>query len=393
MLKANKYRLYPSDWQKELLDKHFGSVRFVFNLALETKTWAYSAHKTNLSRYDLQVQLKDLKEDCTWLREVNSQSLQAALLNLDMAYANFFKGRGKFPNFKTRSGKQSFLCPQNITIENGWLCIPKFKKGINIVLHREINGIIKSATLSKTPAGKYFVSILTETKDVIPAKNIIDTKTTVGIDLGIKTFAVLSDGTEFENQKYLKQSLQRLKILQRRVSRKVKGGSNRKKSVKRLATLHEKITNQRKDFLHKVTDAITKQYDTVCVEDLAVSNMIKNHKLSQSISDVGWGMFGIFLKYKADWRGNNLLEIGKFEPSTKLHNTCGYINKDLTLKDREWACPKCGKVVNRDVNAAINIKNFALLKHSGMERTSVPAELPTLVGALNQEKFVREGFA
>src|ERR1017187_1314005 len=151
-----------------------------------------------------------------------------------MAYANFFKGRGKFPNFKTRSGKQSFLCPQNITIENGCLCIPKFKKGINIVLHREIKGIIKSATLSKTPAGKYFVSILT------------DTKTTVGIDLGIKTFAVLSDGTEFENQKYLKQSLQRLKILQRRVSRKVKGGSNRKKSVKRLATLHEKITNQRK---------------------------------------------------------------------------------------------------------------------------------------------------
>ena len=306
VLKANKYRLYPSDWQKELLDKHFGSVRFVFNLALETKTWAYSAHKTNLSRYDLQVQLKDLKEDCTWLREVNSQSLQAALLNLDMAYANFFKGRGKFPNFKTRSGKQSFLCPQNITIENGCLYIPKFKKGINIVLHREIKGIIKSATLSKTLTGKYFVSILTETKDVIPAKNIIDTKTTVGIDLGIKTFAVLSDGTEFENQKYLKQSLQRLKILQRRVSRKVKGGSNRKKSVKRLATLHEKITNQRKDFLHKVTDAITKQYDTVCVEDLAVSNMIKNHKLSQSISDVGWGMFGIFLKYKADWRGNNI---------------------------------------------------------------------------------------
>src|ERR1017187_2166835 len=160
VLKANKYRLYPSDPQKELLDKHFGSVRFVFNLALETKTWAYSAHKINLSRYDLQVQLKDLKQDCTWLREVNSQSLQAALLSLDMAYAHLFKGRGKFPNFKKRSGKQSFLCPQNITIENGCLCIPKFKKGINIVLHRKIKGIIKSAILSKTPTGKYFVSIL-----------------------------------------------------------------------------------------------------------------------------------------------------------------------------------------------------------------------------------------
>jgi putative transposase len=308
-------------------------------------------------------------------------------------YANFFKGRGKFPNFKKRSGKQSFLCPQNITIENGRLSIPKFKKGINIVLHREIKGIIKRATLSKTPAGKYFVSILIETKEVIPAKNIIDTKTAVGIDLGIKTFAVLSDGTEFENQKYLKQSLERLKILQRRVSRKVKGGSNRKKSVKRLTTLHEKITNQRKDFLHKVTDAITKQYDTVCVEDLAVSNMLKNHKLSQSISDVGWGIFGTLLKYKAEWRGNNILEVGRFEPSSKLPNTCGYINKELTLKDRTWTCPKCSEIVFRDINAAINIKNFALLKHSGMERTVEPAELPTLIGALNQEKFVREGFA
>ena len=163
------------------------------------------------------------------------------MLFRSMAYANFFKGRGKFPNFKKRSGKQSFLCPQNIIIENGWLCIPKIKKGINIVLHREIKGIIKNATLSKTPAGKYFGSILTETKEVIPAKNIIDPKTTVGIDLGIKTFAVLSDGTESENQKYLKQSLGRLKILQRRVSGKVTGGSNRKKSVKRLATLPAEV--------------------------------------------------------------------------------------------------------------------------------------------------------
>jgi putative transposase len=322
VLKANKYRLYPSDNQKESRDRHFGCGRFVFNPALETKTWAYSAPKTSLSGYDLQVELKDLKEDCPWLWEVNSQSLQCALLNLDMAVRQLFQRTcGKFPDFKKRSGKQSFLCPQNITIENGWLSVPKFKKGINIVLHREIKGIIKWATLSKTPAGKYFVSILTETKEVIPAKNIIDTKTTVGIDLGIKTFAVPSDGTEFENQKYLKQSLERPRILQRRVSGKVTGGSNRKKSVKRLATLPEKITNQRKDFLHKVTDAITRQYDRVCVEDLAVSNMIKNHKLSQSISDAGWGMFGIFKKYKADWHRTSILAIGKFEPGAKLYNS------------------------------------------------------------------------
>lgn len=393
MLRANKYRLYPSDSQKELLDKHFGSVRFIFNLALETKTWAYSANKTNLSRYDLQVQLKDLKEECAWLKEVNSQSLQSTLLNLDTAYINFFKGRGKFPNFKKRSGKQSFLCPQNVSLKKGKLSIPKFKEGIDIVLHRPIKGIIKSATLSKTPTCKYFVSILTETGELTPAKKNIETKKTVGLDLGIKTFAVLSDGTEFNNPKYLKQSLLRLKVLQRRVSRKVKGSNNRKKSVKRLATLHEKIANQRKDFLHKVTDVITKRYDTICIEDLAVSNMIKNHKLAQSISDTGWGFFVTFLKYKAEWRGKNILEIGRFEPSSKLHNSCGYINKTLLLSDREWICPNCDEVVFRDVNAAINIKNFALIKNSGVERTVEPAELPTLVGTLNQEKFVREGSA
>ncbi len=388
VLKANKYRLYPSDSQKELLDKHFGSVRFIFNLALETKTWAYSTQKVNISRYELQVQLKDLKEECVWLKEVNSQSLQVALLNLETAYINFFKGRGKFPNFKKRSGKQSFLCPQKVMIKNGGLYIPKFREGIKIILHRSIKGIIKSATLSKTATDKYFVSILTETKEVIPYKKEIDPNSTVGIDLGIKTFAVLSDGTEFENPKYLNHSLQRLKVLQRRSSRKIKGSNNKKKSLKRVAKLHEKITNQRKDFLHKVTDAITKQYDTICVEDLAVSNLMKNHKLARSISDAGWGVFGTFLQYKADWRGNNVLGIDRFEPSSKLHNTCGYINKNLLLSDREWTCPNCGNIVLRDVNAAINIKNFALIKHSGVERTVEPAELPTLVGALNQEKFV-----
>ena len=393
VLKANKYRLYPTDAQKVLLDKHFGSVRFVFNLALETKTWAYSTQKANISRYDLQVQLKDLKNDCIWLKEVNSQSLQVALLNLDVAYANFFKGRGKFPNFKKRSGKQSFSCPQNVLIEGNKLSIPKFKEGVRIILHRSLKGTIRSATVSKTPTGKYFVSILTETKEIIPVKKAIGSGFTVGIDLGIKTFAVLSDGVEFDNPKHLRNSLQRLRVLSRRVSRKKKGSNNKKKAVKRLAILHERIANQRKDFLHKASTSITKKYDTICIEDLAVGNMVKNRKLSQAISDAGWGMFVSFLKYKAEWNGSNILTIGRFEPSSKLHNACGYINKGLVLSDREWICPNCGEIVSRDVNAAINIKNLALIKHSGVERTVEPAELPTLVGTLNQEKFVREGFA
>jgi putative transposase len=388
MLKANKYRLYPTDTEKELLNKHFGCVRFVYNLALETKTNAYSVHRVNISRYDLQVQLKDLKEDCAWLKEVNSQSLQVALLNLDIAYGNFFKGRTDFPKFKKKSNRQSFNCPQSVIIESDRLYIPKFKNGIKIVLHRPINGVIKSATISKTPTNKYFVSILTDTGIVIPNKKPVEIKTSVGIDLGLKTFAVLSDGTEFENPKHLRNSLERLKVLSRRVSRKVKGSNNRKKAVKNLAILHEKITNQRKDFLHKVTDAITKRYDTLCIEDLTPANMVKNHCLALSISDAGWGMFGTFLKYKSEWRGDNVLEIDRFDPSSKMHNKCGHINKELTLKDREWVCPKCGELVLRDKNAAKNILDWALLKHSGMERASGLLELPTLVGTMKEEKFI-----
>ena len=388
MLKGFRYRLTPTKAQAVLINKHIGSCRFVYNLALETKTSAYSVHKVNVSRYDLQKQLIDLKEDCNWLKEVNSQSLQVSLLNLDIAFSNFFRGKGKYPNFKKKSNNQSFGVPQSVTIEKKRLYIPKFKDGIEIVLHREVKGMIRSATVSKTPTNKYFVSILTETGIKIPDKKTIDIKTSVGIDLGIKTFAVLSDGTEFENPKYLRNSLQRLKVLQRRVSRKVKGSNNRKKAVKELAVLHEKITNQRKDFLHKVTDAITKQYDTICIEDLSVSNMVKNHKLALSISDAGWGMFGTFLKYKSEWQGDNLLELGCFEPSSKMHNSCGHINKDLKLSDRTWLCEKCNKLVDRDKNASLNIRDWTILKHSRAERSGELLELPTLVGAKKEEKFI-----
>lgn len=392
MFITNKYRIYPSDEQCGLMDKHFGCVRFIYNLALETKSWAYSAYKVNVSRYDLQAQLKDLKRDYVWLKDVNSQSLQSALLNLDFAYTNFFKGRAGFPNFKKRSDRQSFACPQNVTIGSGVIRIPKFKKGIKIVLHRPILGEIKSATISKTPTGKYFVSVLSETKKSVNVKGVVSGGGAIGVDLGVKSFAVLSDGSNIDNPKYLRKSLKRLKVLGKRVSKKVKGSNNRKKAVRRLAVLHEKISNQRKDFIHKVTDAITKQYDTICIEDLAVSSMIRNRKLSLSISDVSWGMFVLSLKYKSEWRGKNVLKIGRFEPSSKLHNSCGYVNGDLRLSDREWVCPNCGEVVLRDVNAAINVKNFALLKNSGVERTREPAELPTLVGALKQEKFIKQRF-
>lgn len=383
MLKAFKHRIYPNKKQIILLEKHIGACRFLYNLALETKISAYSSG-VNISRYDLQVQLKDLKNECVWLKDINSQSLQTELMNLDGAYLKFFKGLSKFPNFKRKTEKQSFQCPQNVSIEGNKLWLPKFKTGIPIVQHRLFEGETRTVTISRTSTGKWFASILVKDMIDIPAKKPIKEITSVGIDLGIKTFAVLSDGKEYENPKYLRNSLTRLKVLQRRVSRNKKGSANRKKAVKRLAIIHEKVTNQRKDFLHKFSDAITKQYDTICVENLNVYGMVKNHKLALSINDVGWSMGLDFLKYKCEWRGKIYHEIGRFDASSKIHNKCGYINKELTLKDREWSCPKCGEIVFRDKNASMNIRDFGL-NHLGSERAVEPVELLTLVGAMKQE--------
>ncbi len=381
MLKAFKYFISPTKEQSILLSKHIGSVRFLYNLALETKQIAYASKRVNLSRYDLQKQLTDLKKECEWLSEVNSQSLQVALMNLDAAYLRFFKGQADFPTFKKKSNKGSFNVPQNVTLENGKLVIPKFKKGIDIVLHRPVKGEIRQATISRTATGKYFVSILCETGEAIKPKGTIKENTTVGIDLGLKTFLVSSDGKEFDNPKSLRKAQSRLKFVQRKYS-KYKG----KRTKCTIAKIHEKVANQRKDFLHKTSTQLIRDNQSVAIEDLAVSNMVKNHCLAQSISDAGWGIFVTMLEYKAEWYGKNILKIGRFEPSSKLHNTCGHINKDLTLSDREWTCPKCGDIVSRDINAAINIKNFALKNHLSVERRlKNRGELPTLVGVLIPE--------
>ena len=381
MLKAFKYRLSPTKEQSILLNKHIGASRFVFNLALECKQMAWAGNKVNLSCFALHSQLKDLKTECEWLKEINSQSLQQSITNLDKAYTAFFKGQNSFPNFKKKSNGGSFNIPQNVLLENGKLIIPKFKKGIDIVLHRPIKGEIRQATISRTPTGKYFVSILCETGELIKPKATIKENTTVGIDLGIKTYLVASDGKEFNNPKFLRKAQSKLKYVQRKYS-KHKG----KRTKHKLAILHEKVANQRKDFLHKTSSELIKNHDSLAIEDLAVSNMVKNHKLAQSISDAGWSTFVTMLEYKAEWHGKNILKIGRFEPSSKLHANCGHINKELTLSDREWTCPKCGEVVSRDLNAAINIKSFALKNNlSGEHRLKNQNELPTLVGVLTSE--------
>ena len=380
MLKAFKYKINPTKEQSILLNKHIGASRFVYNLALEVKQMAWAGNKVNLSCFALHSQLKDLKTECEWLKEINSQSLQQSITNLDKAYTAFFKGQNSFPKFKKKSDGGSFNIPQNVLLKNGKLVIPKFKNGINIILHRPIKGVIKSATISKTPTGKYFVSILCETGDAIKPKAKIKENTTIGIDLGIKNFIVASDGKEFDNPKFLRKAQSKLKYVQRKYS-KYKG----KRTKQKLAILHEKVANQRKDFLHKTSSELIKNHDSLAIEDLNVKGMLANHKLAQSISDAGWSTFVTMLEYKADWYGKNILKIGRFEPSSKLHAKCGYINKELTLSDREWTCPKCSEVVLRDVNAAINIKSFALKNIlSGTDRKN-QGELPTLVGALTLE--------
>ena len=381
MLKAFKYKINPTPEQSVLLNKHIGSSRFVYNLALETKTMAWAGNRVNLNCFDLIKQLPDLKKECEWLKEINSQSLQAPIRNLDNAFTRFFKGQGDFPKFKKKSNGGSFNVPQSVSLDNGKLIIPKFKKGIDIVLHRQIKGEIRQATISRTQSGKYFVSILCETGEKVKPKAKVEENTTVGIDLGIKTFLVTSDGECFDNPKYLRKAQSKLKYVQRKYS-KYKG----KRTKQKLAILHEKVANKRKDFLHKTSSELIKNHDSLAIEDLAVSNMVKNHKLAQAISDVSWSTFVTMLEYKSEWYGKNILKIGRFEPSSKLCSCCGSINRELTLKDREWTCSNCNSLLDRDVNASINIKNFALKNHLSVgRRLKNRNELPTLVGVMTSE--------
>ncbi len=386
MLKTFKYRIYPTKSQSTLIDKHIGCCRFVYNLALETKNYAYASFGKNISIFELIGQLPLLKKECKWLKEIDSQSLQQSLINLDKAFTGFFKGHSEFPTFKKKNNVRSFRNPHgnNTFINHGRLFQAKFRDGIKVVIDRPYIGQIKNTTISKSPTGKYFVSILCETSVDMPTKKTIKGQTAIGIDLGIKSFIVTSNGLKVDNPKYLKKSLIRLKYLQRQGSKKKKGGQNRKKANHKIALQHEKITNQRKDFLHKLSTQLVNNHDTLCLEDLNISGMVKNHNLAQAISDVSWGEFVSQLKYKAEWSGKNILQIPTFEPSSKLCNVCGTINNSLTLADRNWTCLKCGTYHDRDINAAINIKNYCL-KNCGGIHWEKSAELPTLVGAKKQK--------
>lgn len=388
MLKPLKYRLYPTAEQSILLNKHIGASRFVYNLALECKRMAWVGSRVNLSCFDLQGQLVDLKAEYDWLKEVNSQSLQQSIVNLDKAYTAFFRGQNRFPVFKKKSSGGTFSVPQKVRLKNDLLVIPKFKNGIKIVLHRPIEGTIKQATIIKTPTGKYFASILCDTPEEIKPVSSIKENTTIGLDLGIKKYLVTSDGKEFDYPNFLRKEQSKLKFWQRKYS-KHKG----KRTKHKLAILHERVANQRKDFLHKTSSELINNHESLAIEDLAVSNMLKNHVLALSITDASWATFVSMLKYKANWRGKSIIKIGRFEPSSKTCSCCGYLNKDLGLADRSWTCPNCQSVLDRDVNAAINIKNFALKNIlSGTDRKN-QEELSTMVEVLTLEAKIANNIA
>lgn len=386
---AYKYRIYPNKKQAILLAKHFGCVRYCYNWALSTKTKAYETDGTIENFFSLGNRLPELKNELPWLKEVNAQSLQSALKNLDNAFKRFFKQKKGFPKFKSKKcHMDSFHVPQDakVSFENGTISIPKIKN-IKTVFSRTFEGKVKTITISRNPAGRYFASILVETNGEIPVKPMIQENRTIGIDVGIKTYATLSTGEKIDNPKYLKHTQDKLAYAQYCLSKKQKGGSNREKQRIKVARLHEKITNQRNDFLHKLTHRLThdNQVDTLVVEDLSVSNMMKNHCLAGAIGDAAWGKFFEFLSYKCEWYGKRIITIGRFDPSSKLC-TCGVVNKELTLSDREWTCGSCGTSHDRDILAANNIKHFGLLKQNshnkqiGQELSeSTPMETVTLV--------------
>ena len=369
ILKAYKYRLYPNKAQQELLSKHFGCCRYIYNYALLKKIEYYTKEKKTLSRFEIQKDLVPMKneKETKWLKEVNSQSLQASLVNLDQAYTRFFREKNGFPKFKSKHNKQSCQFPQKnkVDFENNRLYVMKFREGIKCKFHRQFEGIIKTVTISKTKTDKYFASILVEENIPEPKKEKLAINKAIGIDLGIKEFAVCSNEKRFENPKHLKKSIQKLKKEQKRLSRKKKGSNRKNKQRKKVAKIHEKITNQRNDFLHKISRELIdeNQINTYCLETLNVKGMMKNHCLAQSISDAGWSTFISFLTYKAEWEGKNILRIGIFEPSSKTCNVCGKVNQELKLSDRKWTC-ECGAKHDRDFLAACNIRDFAFDKQN-----------------------------
>ena len=361
--KTYKFRLFPTKEQEVLLNQHFGHSRWVYNHFLNERKEQYQADKKSDNYYKQAATLTKLKkeDETKWLKEVNSQTLQFALRSLDTAFLNFFRGNAQFPKFKSRKHKNTFTIPQFGTIEGGKINIPKFKEGIKVKIHREVKGKIGKMNITKTPTGKYYVSIFTEQE----IEDLPKTNKKVGIDLGLKDFVITSNNKKFKNNRYTKKYAKQLKKAQQHLSRKQKGSNGFEKQKLKVAKIHEKIASCRLDTLHKVSKELVESYDLISVEDLNVKGMIKNHKLSKHIADASWGNFVTLLQYKCDWYGKELVKVNRFYPSSKTCGECGWINQELKLLDREWTCKSCGVIHDRDVNASRNILKEGLKITSG----------------------------
>jgi putative transposase len=363
MLKAYKYRLYPNKEQEIQIQKTFGCCRFVYNQTLAYRRNLYETKKESLSKIDCNNwKNKTLKTEYLWLKEVDKFALDNAVINMDSAYQKFFKEHAGYPKFKSkRDNKKSYktnFTNGNIEVsfENNRIKLPKLK-WVKAKVHREFVGKIKSATISQVPSGKYFVSVLVKTDhEVLP-----ETSSIVGIDLGIKDLLITSDGEKFNNIRTIKKYENKLAKEQRKLSHKTKGSKNYQKQRIKLARVHEKIRNTRIDNLHKISHRLISENQVIVSEDLAVSNMVKNHNLAKAITDCGWYELTRQLTYKAEWNGRTYIKIGRYVPSSQLCNICGYVNKNTKdLSVREWICPKCGTKHDRDINAAKNILNEGL---------------------------------
>lgn len=361
--KSYKFRLYPNEEQKQLFAKTFGCSRAIWNMMLADKIKHYEETKENLHNTPAQY-----KKDFPWLKEVDSLALSNVQLNLQTAYRNFFKSGFGFPKFKKKSHRQSYKTNNqngSVALENGHIKLPKIG-WVRVKAHRQISGVIKSATISMTPTGKYFVSILCET-EIVPLPK---TNSSVGVDLGISDYAILSTGEKIGNRRFLNQLSKKLakeqKILSRRAltakkaNRKLSDSKNYQKQRIKVAKIHEKIANMRRDFLHKLSANLIKNHDVICIEDLSSKNLMKKHKLAKSIGDVSWSEFVRMLKYKANWYEKKISKISRWYPSSQICSDCGFSSGKKPLYVREWTCTNCGSHHDRDINASINILNEGL---------------------------------
>jgi len=358
--KAYKFRLYPNLEQKILFEKTFGCSRFVYNYFLNQRKEQYRLTGKSDNYYVQANTLTALKkqEETAWLKEVNAQTLQFAIRSLETAYNNFFKKRTKFPKFKSKHSKNSFTVPQYASVAGGRLFIRKFTEGIKCRVHREIKGKVGKVTITKTPSGKYFVSVFTEEEYITPIEK---TCKSVGLDMGLKDLLVTSDGEIFKNNRYTRRYECKLAKAQQHLSRKKKGSRGFENQRLKVARLHEKISNSRADYLHKCSISLIRRYDTICIEDLNIKGMKKNHHLSKSITDASWRKFVSMLTYKTEWNDKKVVKIDRYFPSSQTCHVCGYVNKDIKdLSIREWECPKCHTHHDRDINAAINILRIGL---------------------------------